>query len=192
MRIASLDEKKCKNPALWASYPYINDRRSSFCCHKRFIFRFNDLAAAVIGTPLMVWLGPFCLVVGGLSVSFSLLVMKLSPPFSSLSHRLLDPPHRRGDLVTTTWRWIKGRLAMVVRGREGQMGLGMQQKEWARREMESTLSFCDRVCCGKLTNLFKARSRLLWGQGYQITFNPDGTGQHAPNQGAFTPSFSDH
>ena len=45
--------------------------------------------------------------------------------------RLLDPLHRRGDLVSSTLRWIKGRLTMVVRGSKGQMGLRMQQKERA-------------------------------------------------------------
>lgn len=47
-----------------------------------------------------------------------------------VSWKLPDPLQRRGDLVSSTWWWIKDRLAMVVRGREGQMVLGMQRKEW--------------------------------------------------------------
>lgn len=49
---------------------------------------------------------------------------------------------------------------MVVRGREGQMGLGVQQKKGNKKGMRSVLSFCDRICCGKLTNLFKEEIRL--------------------------------
>lgn len=107
----------------------------------------------------------------GLSVSFPLLVIKTSPPFSMLSQRLLDPPHRRGDLVSTAWRWIKDGLAMAGRGREGQMVWGMQQKEsQEERNGESVLSLCGSICCGKLCNLFKSGS-LLWERGCRITFN---------------------
>lgn len=92
----------------------------------------------------------------GLSVSFPPLAIKMSPPFSMLSQRLLDPPHRRGDLVSTAWRWIKDWLAMAVRGRKAQMDRGMQQKELCKGgNRESVLSLCDGVCCGKLCNLFK-------------------------------------
>lgn len=54
-----------------------------------------------------------------------------------LSQRLLDPPHRRGDLVSTTWRWIKSRLAMVVTGMEAQIC-------W---EMAAEKEGVERVCC---------------------------------------------
>lgn len=94
-----------------------------------FIFQLNELAAAVRGSPLKAWFGlawPILSGYGGLSISFPLLVIKLSPAFSM--PRLLDPRHRRGDLVSTTRRWIKGKLAMVVRGKKGQMGLRMQQR----------------------------------------------------------------
>lgn len=68
-----------------------------------------------------------------------------------LRRRLLDPPHRRGDLVNRAWRWTKDGLAVAVRGREGQMIWENLRKEGT----ESVLSLSDSICCGKLCNLFK-------------------------------------
>lgn len=47
------------------------------------------------------------------------------------SHRLLDLPHRRGDLVSCTWRWIKRRI--------GHGGLGQERSDefWDGTERES-------------------------------------------------------
>lgn len=43
--------------------------------------------------------------------------------------RVLDPPHRRGDLVSIAWLWIKDWLAMAVGGKEGHVGSRMQFRD---------------------------------------------------------------
>ena len=99
----------------------------------------------------------------GLFVSFPLLVIKTSPPFPMRSQRLLDPPHRRGDLVSTAWRWIKGGLAMAVRGREGQIGSGGCSRKNQRKEgIQRWCCHCVMVfVAGIFCNLFKWESLFV-------------------------------
>lgn len=52
-------------------------------------------------------------------------VMKMSPRFFMLSLDCLSVcPHRRGDLVSFAWRWIRGGLAMANRGIRGHRVVG--------------------------------------------------------------------
>lgn len=94
----------------------------------------------------LVWPGvTYSVWLWGLSVNFPPLVIKMSPPFSMPSPRLLDPPHRRGDLVSTAWRWIKDGLAMAVQGQGRSDGLGDTAETIGERRG------IERACCHCVT-----------------------------------------